>query len=88
MGAYTTLFAGLSKEITEANQGSYIIPWGRVQEINPRKDIYEVIEKGKGKELWEWCEKQIKANRDTTNNLYHVGGVFPVKSLKRNLIAE
>ncbi|CCD53909.1 similar to short-chain dehydrogenase [Botrytis cinerea T4] len=63
MGAYTTLFAGLSKEITEANQGSYIIPWGRVQEINPRKDIYEVIEKGKGKELWEWCEKQIKANQ-------------------------
>ncbi|KAK6611697.1 short-chain dehydrogenase protein [Botrytis cinerea] len=63
MGAYTTLFAGLSKEITEANQGSYIIPWGRVQDINPRKDIYEVIEKGKGKELWEWCEKQIKANQ-------------------------
>ena len=59
-GAYTELFAGLSGEITEKHQGAYIIPWGRIQPMNPRKDIYESLEQGKGKELWEWCEDQVK----------------------------
>jgi NAD(P)-dependent dehydrogenase (short-subunit alcohol dehydrogenase family) len=60
MGAYTELFAGFSEEITERHQGAYIIPWGRVQEVNSRKDIYEALEEGKGRELWEWCERKIE----------------------------
>ncbi|TVY55112.1 hypothetical protein LCER1_G004844 [Lachnellula cervina] len=60
MGAYTELFAGLSGDITEKEQGCYIIPWGRIQSLNPRKDIYEAMKEGKGKELWDWCEAQIK----------------------------
>lgn len=62
MGAYTELFAGLSGEIEEKHQGAYVIPWGRVQERNPREDIYEAIKQGKGKELWDWCFKQIQAH--------------------------
>ncbi|TVY81251.1 putative oxidoreductase [Lachnellula suecica] len=62
LGAYTELFAGLSKEVTEKDQGAYIIPWGRIQPVNPRTDIYEAMEEGKGKKLWKWCEEQIKAH--------------------------
>lgn len=60
MGSYTELFAGLSDEITESSQGAYIVPWGRIQETNPRKDLYEALGEGKGKTLWEWCESQIQ----------------------------
>ncbi|KAH8590971.1 short-chain dehydrogenase-like protein [Bisporella sp. PMI_857] len=62
LGAYTELFAGLSPEISEKTQGAYVIPWGRIQQRNPREDIYEALEKGKGSELWEWCDRQIKAH--------------------------
>lgn len=61
LGGYTELYAGLSPEITEEHQGAWIIPWGRVHR-NPREDIYEAIANGKGKELWEWIEAQIKAH--------------------------
>lgn len=60
LGAYTELYAGLSPEITEEIPGALIIPWGRIQARNPREDIHQAIEEGKGKELWEWCEKKIK----------------------------
>ena len=60
LGGYTELYAGLSPEITEKMPGAFIIPWGRIQARNPRKDIYQAIDEGKGKELWDWCEKQIK----------------------------
>jgi len=62
LGAYTELFAGLANEITESKQGAYIIPWGRIQEMNPRRDIYEAMGEGKGKALWDWCEAQIQAH--------------------------
>lgn len=62
LGGYTELYAGLSPDITEEHQGGLVIPWGRVQTRNPRKDIYEALENGKGKELWEWIEAQIKAH--------------------------
>ncbi|KAF3402595.1 hypothetical protein EIK77_006716 [Talaromyces pinophilus] len=60
LGGYTELYAGLSPEITEKMPGALIIPWGRIQARNPRNDIYQAIDEGKGKELWDWCEKQIK----------------------------
>ncbi|KAJ5219260.1 uncharacterized protein N7498_001359 [Penicillium cinerascens] len=62
LGGYTELYAGFSPEITEKQQGGLIIPWGRVQARNPREDIYEALEEGKGKELWDWIEAQIKAH--------------------------
>lgn len=62
LGGYTELFAGFSPDITEKHQGGVIIPWGRIQERNPRNDIYEALEKGKGKELWDWCERQIEVH--------------------------
>jgi NAD(P)-dependent dehydrogenase (short-subunit alcohol dehydrogenase family) len=62
LGGYTELYAGLSPEITEKQQGGLVIPWGRVQARNPRNDIYEALKNGKGKELWDWIEAQIKAH--------------------------
>lgn len=60
LGGYTELYAGLSPEITEKMPGALIIPWGRIQARKSREDIYQAIDEGKGKELWDWCEKQIK----------------------------
>jgi hypothetical protein len=51
LGGYTELYAGLSPEISEKTPGALIIPWGRIQEQNPRKDIHGAIKNGKGKEL-------------------------------------
>lgn len=62
LGGYTELYAGLSPDITEKQQGGLVIPWGRVQARNPRKDIYQALENAKGKELWEWIEAQIEAH--------------------------
>jgi len=62
LGAYTELFAGLTGEITEDSQGAYIIPWGKIQRVNPRKDISQAMAEGKGKILWDWCEAQIRAH--------------------------
>ncbi|KAJ5677027.1 uncharacterized protein N7477_002660 [Penicillium maclennaniae] len=62
LGGYTELYAGLSPEITEKQQGGLIIPWGRLQARNPRQDIVKALGDGKGKELWDWIEAQIKAH--------------------------
>ncbi len=66
MGAYTELYAGLSPDVTEAENGAYIIPWGRLQEANPRKDIVTAM-KGEeeggsavARKFWAWCEEQTK----------------------------
>jgi len=62
-GAYTELYAGLSKDLTVAkNNGKYIWPWGR--EGGVRRDVQDgtktKTEGGSGKAdiLWEWCEKE------------------------------
>jgi NAD(P)-dependent dehydrogenase (short-subunit alcohol dehydrogenase family) len=62
-GAYTELYAGLSPDI---DNGTYIIPWGRMRPDDecPRKDIVHAMLPEKdggldyGKKLWDWCEKQ------------------------------
>ncbi|KAK2027554.1 short-chain dehydrogenase [Colletotrichum zoysiae] len=54
-GAYTELFAGLSPDITRANTGDWVIPFGRLTPV--RADL---LEKGLGKKYWEWLEKQVK----------------------------
>ncbi|KAI9733058.1 MAG: hypothetical protein M1834_003603 [Cirrosporium novae-zelandiae] len=58
-GAYTELYAGLSEDISQENNGAYLIPWGRVGAARP--DIMEGFEKrGTGKRLWEYCEKEVQ----------------------------
>ncbi|KAE9380172.1 putative oxidoreductase,short chain dehydrogenase [Stipitochalara longipes BDJ] len=67
-GAYTELYAGLSRDIGLKNNGAYVIPWGRVRgdEGCPRKDILNAMlpedEGGLGyaTKLWEWCEMKWK----------------------------
>ncbi|WYZ42100.1 hypothetical protein EsH8_V_000995 [Colletotrichum jinshuiense] len=54
-GAYTELFAGLSPVVTGANNGGWIIPFGRL--ASGRADL---LEKELGKKYWEWAEEQIK----------------------------
>lgn len=67
-GAYTELWAGLSSEITAKENGGYIIPWGRLQQSNPRKekDIIAAMKRtkdggpGMAESFWNWCEEQTK----------------------------
>ncbi|TVY19487.1 putative oxidoreductase [Lachnellula arida] len=65
MGAYTELWAGLSREVTGADGGRYAIPWGRWHP-SPKKDILESLKAkteggtGLAAEFWQWCEEQSK----------------------------
>lgn len=68
MGAYTELWAGLSTELTTAQNGSYVIPWGRVHP-SPRKDLVAALRSpeeggtGQAAEFRKWCEKQTAEYR-------------------------
>ncbi|PGH26792.1 hypothetical protein AJ80_01558 [Polytolypa hystricis UAMH7299] len=64
-GAYTELFAGLSPTITEAQNGAYIGPWGRMDNKRPTGMAASLKSKeeggsGNAAEVWEWCERKIK----------------------------
>ena len=68
-GAYTTLFAGFSEELTVMeHQGAYVVPWGRLHP-NPREDLLVALrsEEGGGTReagrAWEWCEEMTKEYR-------------------------
>jgi retinol dehydrogenase-12 len=54
-GAYTELFAGLAPEVASMQEGNWVVPFGRIMPL--RKDLFEG---GKGKEFWEWSEKQVE----------------------------
>ncbi|KAF8246991.1 putative steroid dehydrogenase [Wilcoxina mikolae CBS 423.85] len=63
LGAYTGLWTGLSEEVTIADGGRYVVPWGRWHP-QPRKDIVKAL-KGRGEggtgeaeAFWRWCEEQ------------------------------
>ena len=62
-GAYTELWAGLSPELTMEENGSYVLPWGRVHP-SPRRDLLDALksveENGTGQagEFRQWCEKE------------------------------
>lgn len=68
MGAYTELWAGLSPELTMAQSGCYVIPWGRVHPC-PRKDLVAALKSseeggtGQAAEFRDWCEKQTAEYR-------------------------
>ncbi|OBS28428.1 hypothetical protein FPOA_02366 [Fusarium poae] len=76
LGAYTELYSGLSPDITNENNGCYIIPWGRIRSDDdcPRRDIMRAMTPqsagglGYTGKFWDWCERQWQP---------FVGDVFP-----------
>ncbi|KAA6406984.1 MAG: hypothetical protein FRX48_09282 [Lasallia pustulata] len=60
LGAYTMLYAGFSPDLTVEQNGAYVMPWGRIMERSPRKDILAAIEEGMATRFWEWCEEKWK----------------------------
>ncbi|KAL2836233.1 hypothetical protein BJX68DRAFT_250946 [Aspergillus pseudodeflectus] len=63
--AYTELYAGLSGDISLANNGCYVIPWGRIHQgvATNLLNAIKVIEDGgtgRAKEFWEFCEERVK----------------------------
>ncbi|KAF7554073.1 hypothetical protein G7Z17_g3156 [Cylindrodendrum hubeiense] len=54
-GAYTELFAGLSDNITDKNNGGWVSPFGKVDPV--RKDL---ADPKIGQQYWEWSEEQVK----------------------------
>ncbi|ETN38798.1 uncharacterized protein HMPREF1541_06837 [Cyphellophora europaea CBS 101466] len=62
MGAYTEIYAGLSKVLSpRENQGGWVVPWGR-STAPMRPDIKAEVEKEKGTafRLYEWCDRITK----------------------------
>ncbi|KAI1768460.1 hypothetical protein GGR53DRAFT_532377 [Hypoxylon sp. FL1150] len=63
-GAYVELFAALSPDLTMKDNGSWVVPWGRLYPI--RKDLLDATKSKdeggneNGREFWEWCEEQVK----------------------------
>ncbi|KAI1372083.1 NAD(P)-binding protein [Hypoxylon crocopeplum] len=59
-GAYTELFAGFSPEIQSKDNGSYIIPWGRLgsvpEHMAPAMRSKEQGGTGLSEKFWDWCE--------------------------------
>ena len=64
MGAYTELWAGLSPDLTAADNGRYIIPWGRIHP-SPRGDMLDALRDvkeggtGEAEKFREWCDREI-----------------------------
>ncbi|KAL6816424.1 hypothetical protein J3E69DRAFT_345417 [Trichoderma sp. SZMC 28015] len=64
-GALTELYAGLSTDISLENNGSYIIPWGRIS-TGVRADLVNASKpteeggSGKAQEFWELCVEKTR----------------------------
>ncbi|PFH54116.1 hypothetical protein AMATHDRAFT_73111 [Amanita thiersii Skay4041] len=54
MGALTQLYAATSKEAEHLN-GKFLVPWARVADPKPA-----ALDPQLGRDLWEWCEEQVK----------------------------
>jgi NAD(P)-dependent dehydrogenase (short-subunit alcohol dehydrogenase family) len=65
-GAYSSMWAGLSKEITVEDGGRYGVPWGKWHPA-PRQDLLDALRNkseggtGQALEFWSWCEEQTKS---------------------------
>ncbi|EPE28814.1 NAD(P)-binding Rossmann-fold containing protein [Glarea lozoyensis ATCC 20868] len=55
MGAYTALWAGLSKKLNIHDGGKYILPWGRIHP-SPRVDLLDTMS---AREFVEFCDRKI-----------------------------
>lgn len=66
-GGYTELYAGWSPEITEAQNGAYIAPWGRVYPAAKGVELgfksKEQGGSGVAERFWDWCDAQTKQFR-------------------------
>jgi retinol dehydrogenase-12 len=64
-GAYSELYAALSPDLKEENNGGYILAWGRVGEIQEdvAKELKSKTEGGTGNaaKFVEYCNREIKA---------------------------
>ncbi len=64
-GAYTSLWAGFSEDVTMKDGGRYVIPYGRWHK-SPRNDILQALKDkkdggtGQAIEFWDWCEDRVK----------------------------
>lgn len=62
MGAYTELYAAVSPDITPANSGSYVWPWGRIGGVRP--DVSRALKleseggTGQAAKFVAWCERE------------------------------
>lgn len=63
-GAYSELFAGLSKEVTMEKNGAFLIPWGRFRtlpdHIAHEMKTGEKHKVGLSRQFWEYCERSIQ----------------------------
>jgi NAD(P)-dependent dehydrogenase (short-subunit alcohol dehydrogenase family) len=63
-GAYTELYAAASPDLTVADGGQFIAPFGR--KFEPRLDIKKGLKEksdggsGVGAQFWDWCEKTTR----------------------------
>lgn len=58
-GAYTECYALLSPDLTNSDNGSYIVPWGVPGEL--RDDVKDSITNGNGDRLWQYLEDEVKS---------------------------
>lgn len=65
LGALTSLYCGLSSDITLENNGCHVVPWGKIGgEL--REDLKEALKtkedggSGRAKEFWEFCEEKTQ----------------------------
>ncbi|KAI9672897.1 MAG: hypothetical protein M1829_004447 [Trizodia sp. TS-e1964] len=64
LGGYTLLYSGLSEDITQEQNGRYIIPWGRLLTLRP--DVQRGLTReedggaGTAKKFWDWCETEVE----------------------------
>ncbi|KAL9608734.1 MAG: hypothetical protein Q9167_006452 [Letrouitia subvulpina] len=60
-GAYTQIFAGWSPDITESQNGAYIVPWGRIGTLRPGIAAGIKCDDSKpaiAERFWEYCERE------------------------------
>lgn len=65
-GAYTELWCALAPELTPANSGSYVYPWGRFGHLpaGTELSLKDPSEGGTGlaAKFVLWCEKQAESH--------------------------
>ncbi|KAF2029941.1 NAD(P)-binding protein [Setomelanomma holmii] len=54
MGAYTQLFAGLAPEVKNIEEGSWVIPWGRIGSVSKN-----YVGGSTAGEFWKWSEGEV-----------------------------
>ncbi|EWC44314.1 hypothetical protein DRE_01140 [Drechslerella stenobrocha 248] len=53
-GGLTELFATLSPDLNQSNNGAFVAPWGRIG--SARQDLMDSVDNGEAVKLWDWIE--------------------------------